>query len=651
MADSILFQSAKLGDRDQILQELAWATMRVAVHARIDRIYGVSGGALVALAFALRLAAECDLQKFSGAISAIDDVTSFLEHGRGRHLRSLKLNPWYGFYRLAPLRRWLERTLRSYGCAPGLMLSALPVMLYLCAGDQDGTFTLFGPPHPELQFEYSWVRVGPPQDAPVVDALIAAVSTSLSTEPAVVNGSFYRDCRPAINDACAIVSDLEASSPRSIWTLPTYTPPPPWRLNWITSSFIMHRHHEHNQAMLARYYTDLLERHLALDQALRSSPGRNISISRAINAGASAHLTHIDLPYIGSTEAFTNMRQSVAQKEKLMARFKGLLRGQFDHFDFRQPTNVIYGAGGFSGILAGLVTTRRVEAGFIDGGGCIEQIYGVSAGVLNGFFHAVQVAAQRHPEHFTPAASDALNDLELFFEDVSPSKIARPNLNPRHFWQGLANLNPLQTFLTERLGTYTGSTEPEKLTFDDIQLPLTVAVARDDGFTDFLGMTQPERCMYFAGTEIRVLSVPIIKALIAGWSMNTYIQPTRLGNQTYRDGGGSFYDPGLFVACMDPQLQNLLNIHLDEPEGHSYNLPPRPNLMRLLFDTHNYNFPEERRRMRRITDLLYEHYALRNQAEQAGVKTPNDFRQAWTLPDPPPDMVLSRTTISIDKER
>jgi predicted acylesterase/phospholipase RssA len=651
MADSIIFQSAKLSDRGQILQELAWAKARVADHAQIDRIYGVSGGAFVALAFALRLAAERDPRHFSATISAIDDLIALLEQRHSQQLRRLKPNPLYGFYQLSPLRRWLESTLQSYGYEPGMMLSALPVALYLCAGDQDGTLTLFGRPNPELQFDYSWVRVGPPKDAPVVDTLIAALSTSISTEPALVNGSFYRDCRPAINDTCAIVADLEASSPRPIWIFPPHTPPPPWRLNWITSSFIMHRHHEHNQSVLSRYYVDLLERHHMLKQVLQSRSGKNIPIDHTITADANVHLTHVDLPYIGSTEAFTNMRQSVAQKEELMTRFIALLKGQFDHFDFSQPTNVIYGAGGFSGILAGLVTTRRVEVGFLEGGGRIEQIYGVSAGVLNGFFHAVQVAAQRHPEHFTPAASNALNDLELFFEDVSPRKIARLNLNPRRLWQGWANLKPLQAFLTERLGVYTGSTEPEKLTFNDIQLPLTVTVARDDGFTDFLGMTRPERYMRFAGAEIRVLSAPIVKALIAGWSMNTYIQPTKLGDQTYRDGGGSFYDPALFVVCMDPQLQNLLNIHLDEPEGHSYNLPPRPNLLRLLFDTHNYNFPEERRRMRRITDLLFEHFALRKRAERVGIEIPTDFRQVWHSPEPPLERILATISIGIDEER
>jgi hypothetical protein len=55
----------------------------------------------------------------------------------------------------------------------------------------------------------------------------------------------------------------------------------------------------------------------------------------------------------------------------------------------------------------------------------------------------------------------------------------------------------------------------------------------------------------------------------------------------------------------------LLNIHLDEPEGHSYRLPPRPNLIRIVFDTHNYTFPEERRRMRFLTHLLFDHYRLR----------------------------------------
>ncbi len=87
------------------------------------------------------------------------------------------------------------------------------------------------------------------------------------------------------------------------------------------------------------------------------------------------------------------------------------------------------------------------------------------------------------------------------------------------------------------------------------------------------------------------------------------------------------------MACLDQELNNVLNIHLDEPEGHTYNLPPRPSLLRLLFDTHNYNFPEERRRMRLLTDLLYAHYDLRMCAAQAGLPVSPDFRQEWDPPE------------------
>jgi hypothetical protein len=131
----------------------------------------------------------------------------------------------------------------------------------------------------------------------------------------------------------------------------------------------------------------------------------------------------------------------------------------------------------------------------------------------------------------------------------------------------------------------------------------------------------------------------VVRAILAGWSMNTYIVPTVLGDQTYQDGGGTFYDPGLFAACLDSELTNLLNIHLDEPEGHSYDLPPRPNVVRIVFEIHNYVFPEERRRMRSLVDLLYEHYRLRAryaallhdapEGLAAAHPLPPDFRQTW----------------------
>jgi predicted acylesterase/phospholipase RssA len=632
---SVIFQAGKLGHIPQILQELEWAEALLASGMAFGRVYGVSGGALPALGFALALSARLSPAQWGSAHDALPAFTAFLRGARSRHLRRPNLNPLCGPFNLHPLRRWLERTLESFGAGAGTRLSDIGIPLYLAALDRDATFTLFGPLDEGMQFLYPWVRVGPPADAPVVDAAVAALSTMLSTEPAAVNGEWYRDCRPAIADAGAIVADLEAGSPRRILRRRPHTPPRDWKINWITSSFVMHANHERNQPLLAAAYLDLLDRHRALERdyaALRERLGRG-----APDGPPAPNVRDVDLPYVGSTEAFTNMRDSVANKDALTARFRELLEGQLDGFPFDEPANVIYGAGGFSGILAGLVTTRRVEAGFRLGGGTVRQVYGVSAGVLNGFFHAVQIAAEAHPDLYAPAAGSALADLERFFESVTPSRIARLNLNPIEIWKGWANLGPLQDYLLGRLAAYTGSKHPAAITFDDIALPLTVAAARRDGFTDFLGMTTPERRMRFAGREQRVIGAPVVRAIVAGWSMNTYVVPAVLGDQAYADGGGSFYDPALFVACLDGELTNLLNIHLDEPEGHSYGLPPRPNLLRIIFDTHNYTFPEERRRMRRLTHLLFDHYRLRAAYTSllavapvdAGPPLPPDFRRAW----------------------
>jgi predicted acylesterase/phospholipase RssA len=473
------------------------------------------------------------------------------------------------------------------------------------------------------------VRIGPPRDAPIVEALTAALSTLLSTEPAWVrdrqgSGRWLRDARPAIVDAGAIVADLEATDPRPIIRTRPHAPVRAWRLNWITSSFIMHSSNERNQTLLAAHYLDLLARHRALERRF-AALGRSPLVVETPSVG------HVDLPYVGSTEAFTNMRQSAQNKDTLMARFRALLDGQLDSFDFRREANVIYGAGGFSGILAGLVTTRSVDDGFARAGGHVRQVYGVSAGVLNGFFHAIQLAAVRRPDLYRPAARQALGDLEAFVGSVEPKRVAAINLNPVRFWKGWANLGPMEAFFIDRLRAYTGNRSPESLTFDDLDLPLTVAAARGDGYTDFLGPSLPHRRMSFGGKDWSPVNTPVVRALLAGWSMNTYISPTALNGQEYRDGGSTFYDPALFVACMDEIPVNLLNIHLDEPEGHSYNLPDRPNLLRILFDTHNYIFPEERRRMRRLTDLLFEHLRLLRTMSDATGETAEDFRQDWVL--------------------
>ncbi len=66
---SILFQSAKLGDIPYILDELEWAKQLRHDQMPVQRVYGVSGGALVALAFSLSLAAQHDQARWGGATS------------------------------------------------------------------------------------------------------------------------------------------------------------------------------------------------------------------------------------------------------------------------------------------------------------------------------------------------------------------------------------------------------------------------------------------------------------------------------------------------------------------------------------------------------------------------------------------------------
>jgi len=640
-APSIIFQAAKLGDLPFIVKELARAEALLKGGIAVGRIFGVSGGALTATAYALALAAQKDPARWGKASTAISDFRSYLSKARSGQIRSFNLNPWYGRSNLNPLRKWLEKKLTYYrsGTAGAasvtpqqLNISDLGVPLYICTMDRDAIFTMFGPPDDTLQCPYQFMHMGPPQDAPLVDALIAALSTLLSTSPSTVDGKYVYDCRPPIVDAGAIVADLEAKDPRPILRTKPHAEIRNWKLNFITSVFIMHSQHERNQTILANYYLDLLRRQRELLQQVKEAqPGFTISTLKT--KGHLPAAGHADLPYVGSTEAATNMRESSKNRVAIMARFSQILNGQLDSFPFDRPANIIYGAGGFSGILGGLVTTRAIDEGFKRGGGEIKQIYGVSAGVLNSFFHAVQVAAARYPEMYTAAAQHALEDLENFIANLRTDRLVRINRNPLRFWQGWGNLDPLQEFLAERLNEYTGSPGPEKLTFDDIKLPLTVTAARADGFTDFLGMTSLDRHFEFGGRTWKVLEAPIIRAVAAGWSMNTYIEPGDLNGQRYRDGGGTFYDPSMLVACLDPELVNLITVHLDHPESHSENLPERPDITRIILDTHNYTFPEEQRRMRMLSTLFYNHFRLRLYAQKNGIPVEPDFRREWKLQD------------------
>jgi predicted acylesterase/phospholipase RssA len=657
---SVIFQSAKLGDLPYIIKEFDRAEALFKEGRPIGRIYGVSGGALVALAFALALAAKKDPQQWGKAATAVADFRRFFSRARGWQIRTFNLNIWYGRSNLNPLRRWLEKQLKVYaGAAEAAPLQATPlptqslpfwsrsaplhdpkeiqvsdlgIPLYICTIDRDAIFTMFGPPDDSLQCKYQFQHVGPPRDAPLVDAVIAAVSTLLSTSPSTVNGQYVYDCRPAIVDTGAMVADLEASDPRPILRTHPHAPIRNWQLNFITSSFIMHSQHERNQTLLADHYLDLLRRHRKLIADIKAKlPAFNTTEYKTREPAPTLGL--VDLPYVGSTEAATNLRESAANRVQIMERFTKILDGQLDSFPFDRPANIIYGAGGCSGILGGLITSRGVNAGFQKGGGEVRQIYGVSAGVLNGFFHAIQVAAARCPDMYKPAARNALQDLEDLIARLTPETLIQFNRNPFRFWHGWANLSPLEAFLKERLSAYTGSEHPEELTFDDISLPMTVTAARSDGFTDFLGMTGPDRHFEFGGYTWKVLSAPVIKAVIAGWTMNTYIEPAELNGQVYRDGGGTFYDPSLLVACLDADLTNLIPIHLNHPEKGTFDFPHRPDIVRVILDTHNYTFPEEHRRMRVLATLLYDHFRLRRFAQENGIPVEPDFRREWKLGD------------------
>jgi predicted acylesterase/phospholipase RssA len=630
-APSVIFQASKLGDKQCILDEMHRAQALLDSGKPVGRIYGVSGGALTAMAFGLALAAKQSPEKWGKAADAVADLRNFLKKARSSEIRCLNLEPLHGPFNLNPLRRRLNALLKRYTGRTGWRISDFGVALYICTIDRDAVFTVFGPPENSLQCDYQFVHVGPPQDAPLVDAVISAVSTLLSTSPSTVNGKWVYDCRPVIVDAGAMVADLEATDPRPLLRTRPYAVIRPWKLNFITSSFIMHSQHERNQALLADYYLDLLRRHRELLVTMKDKL-QGVKVD-ALDAPGAPTIGQVDLPYVGSTEAATNMRQSVENRETLMSHFRKVLSGQLDDFPFGRPANVIYGAGGFSGILGGLVTTRAVDDGFKQTGGEIKQIFGVSAGVLNGFFHAVQVASGRHPDVYKPAAQHALEDLENFIAHLETDRLLKMNYNPVHFWHGWANLGPLEEFLAERLTAYTGIENPQSVTFDDILLPLTVTAARPDGFTDFMGMTSLDRRFEFGGRVWKVLAAPIIKAVVAGWSMNTYVEPAELNGVVYRDGGGTFYDPSMLVACLDPELTNLITIHLNHPEGGSFNLPDRPGVVRLILDTHNYTFPEEHRRMRVLSTLLYNHFRLRKYATEKGIPVGPDFRREWKRQD------------------
>ncbi len=596
---ALIFQSAKLGNIDHILDEFTLAQKLLPGVSGLERIFGISGGSLTALAFALAVSAKIDSERWGAAHAALIEFKDFLNKSTSREIRRFNLNRnlLYGRSNLNPLKKWLGQKIKFYCGDENARITDLAVPLFICAMPIDNRLVFFGKPDISMQMGYLFAHLGPPVDAKIVDAITAALSTSLSTQPVEINGRWFYDSRPAVVDAGAIVADLLKVDPEEIWRSTPYAPIREWKPNFITSPFMMHSHHERNQVLLAQEYMEVLSENRRLQNQGRRPAGF-------------PRVSHVYLPYVGSTEAFTNMRDTVAKKDELIRKFGDILKDQLPGIDFDQPTNLIYGAGGFSGMVAGLTATRAIKEGFEKGSGEIRSIYTVSAGLVNGFFHAVEIGAKNNPEIYTPAAHNALNDLETMISGMTPGNFLEFNLNPKRFWQGWFNMEPFRKFLKACLVKYTGIQDPEKLTFEDIHLPLVVMAARGDGFPEFIGSVENLKKRDFQGRNIQVITAPIITTLLAGASMNSYVEPTVWNREIYRDGGGSFYDPGYFVAKLNSKPVNLINIHLNEPENHFYDLPPKPNIFRIILDQHNVTFPEEIRRMVRLTDLYYENLRL-----------------------------------------
>ncbi|MBN1428553.1 MAG: patatin-like phospholipase family protein [Anaerolineae bacterium] len=611
---TVIYQAAKLGDIPYLLEDFALAQRIDAQDIPIGRIFGNSSGALVAVAHGIVLSARAHPDRFTPqATSALADFVDFFRRAKSRHLRRLNWRSlFYGFYNLDPLKRWLAARLRAYAGRDDLTLADLSVPVYLCVGDRDARPVFFGPPDDTLRADYHDCSTRF-ENAPILDACIAALSTLLSTDAHPVNGHYYKDGRPVFADISPMVLDMEAGDPRPIIKSRPYTPLPTWHSNAISQVFIMHRWHERNQALLAAHYVDLLGRHRALtaqaDALLADLRGRKLdALADEHFADATCpRLLHVRLPYIGSTEAGTNMRQSIANKKELMQQFRELGEPQLEGFDFGRPITLIYGAGGFSGIAAGMTMTRLVDGKGAD----IRRIFGCSAGVLNGLFHGIVLAARRHPELYTAEAPQALQHLEAFFDGLTTDSLYRINKTPRKLARAAANAGPLRELLAGYIERWTGRPDGAAVTFEDIRLPFYAIGARgSDGGPDFFGIADDLE-MRFGGRTIRPINCPIVDAIDGGMAQPFYITPPVIQGETYYDGGAAFYDIELFAAGMEQQLGSLVSIHVVGPPDYSFGFDERPTLLRIVFDTHNFTFPEERRRMTAIANLFYDHEALR----------------------------------------
>ncbi|NDJ53492.1 MAG: patatin-like phospholipase family protein [Chloroflexi bacterium] len=620
---SVIYQAGILRRPEHILRDIALAERLDAQGLPIERMVGSAGGALVALMHGIKRSAQLRPDHYDQTASAaLDGLRSLLEARRKQHYQQVNWRALpYGLKNLSALRRWLIERLTRYTGRDGaaLRLSELALPVYLVAGDKDGFPVFFGPEDQSLHIDYHNFSLRT-EEAPAVEACLAALSILLQYDAVQVNGAHYKSIRPGMPDLTPTLFDMQRADPRPILCNQPDTPLIKAPISTVTTPFHMHRWYERNQSWLADHYLDLIRR----IEALRTAADRLVESGRAagqhelIDASdrwedpQPLEAAHTRVQYLTSTELFKDIEIAVREQDRFIAMAEEIGGPQLATFDFDRPFDIFYGAGGLSSILIELGFTRLFKDRAAGHASRVRRVSGASAGVLNAFFHAINLAANRHPDLYLPAAQNSLDDLYDLFDGLHANDLFEVNwLKPWRFPRSLGNSDPLRRTLRRLLTKWTGSSDPEALTFEDLKLPLLVSAARaSDGVPAFLGMPGDQQTV-FGGTVIRPVNGPVIQSVLAGMAVPLYLPAERIGDDIYLDVGAGFFDATLLFCTLAREPASILSIHLGEPPGYSFGYPERTLLSRSLFDTHTYQIPEQRRRSYEAVNRLYEYFGLR----------------------------------------
>ena len=180
----------------------------------------------------------------------------------------------------------------------------------------------------------------------------------------------------------------------------------------------MHRWHERNQVDLTGYYDDLLLRHRAGARRRRPPPRPD-----------APRVRHVEHPLRRLHRAGHQHAGEPGQQAGADGRSSATWASRnWRALTFARPFNLIYGAGGFSGLLAGLVMSRLIDER--------QRQHPAHLRLLGR--RAQRAVPRRGPgrapaarSSYTPQAANALADLEEFFQRISPSLLYSVNKTPR----------------------------------------------------------------------------------------------------------------------------------------------------------------------------------------------------------------------------